>query len=359
MNYDEPALFIVTPTRSFPFVSNSSSNEGDSRFHGRRITNVRYSANDASDLTYEETGETAVILGWGLDRGSIVLCVRINHQWYAIRPLFKAVITGVLEEPDNEGNIEVVTGYQWFNPYTIELVTTGGLKAELDGLYQVIPRFNGNENKRDFISHGCTDHDLSKKGGADILMEYYGVEVSPTESQILFRLTITHPDIVTTVYDDEINSTNLLTKTSGDERLPDDIAWFVALQANMPLWFDIEESDCEEIIGLYTLWPGYFIDSSKNYTAISRGFIHKTDGTRQDRSYTINYFDGLYFRLQIVAPGGALNYTCLLENFSFENGSKMTFDLDSNTSTCTAPSSIELRRPQTGYCRTIKREDQL
>lgn len=358
MNTDESALFVISGGRSAPFHSNSTAPQRVLRF-GRRITNVSYSSEDAADLTFEDTGETALILGWNLDGGTIVHCFRINRQWFAVRPAFRAVITSVVDN-DNEGDGEEVTVFQFFHPYSVELITTGNLKHELDGLYQLIPRFNGNENKRDFISHGCIDTSstMHKKAGANIRMEYYGVQ-APTEKQVLFRLTVTHPDIETTVYDDQIDSDDFLTKTSGDSRLPDDVWWGIGLDGALPLWFEIEDSDCEEMNGLYTLWPTYYRESSNSYSAQSKDFIHKKDGTRQDRVYSLQYFHGLWFRIQIEAPGGALNYTCLLENFSFENGSKMTFELNPNASNCTAPETIEVRRAQTGYCRTVKLEDQL
>lgn len=90
--------------------------------------------------------------------------------------------------------------------------------------------------------------------------------------------------------------------------------------------------------------------------------MHAPSGERKSVTYFGTYVLGPpdFFRLQIGVPaGGALRYKCFLDDFSFANGTRMTFTLETNTSSATVPDEIEVRRPGTGYCRTVKAEDQL
>ena len=133
----------------------------------------------------------------------------------------------------------------------------------------------------------------------------------------------------------------------------------------MPLWFDLE-SDDDDITGLYTLWPGYYDVGIEGVTAgswggSSKNYIHKADGTRANVTYDADLFSSpTDFRIQISVPsGGAIRYQCDRDDFGTENGMKFTFDLESNTSSSSAPDTITARRPQTGYTRTVTEQDQL
>lgn len=358
---DDMALFVTHINRSYPFRGDTDAYQDD-RSYGRRITNLSFSQADASDLTFEDTGETACILGYNFEAGLVVLCVRINHQWYALRPVYRIAELGA----DGAGD-EVFLDYtagdisHMIQPDMVELITTGDYKSEIDGLYPLIPRHNGNGTRRDKISHYCVGTDLIRKPGASVLLE---AEVSGADSYT-YTLTVTHADITTTVY---TGTSTQLTWQSGDETLPADVWWRYGLFGEMPLWFDIplddenDEPDNEDIAGLYTIWPTYYNETSGTWSAQNKGYIHGTDGVRKTITQTALLFSGSpdYFRIQITVPsGGALRYNCELPDWSNQNGDTFIFTLDTNTSSASAPDEITVRRPQTGYCRTVKNEDQL
>lgn len=368
----EMALFIVTYQRSWPF-KNDNADTANLRSYGRRITDITFSDADASQLSFCETGETATFLGKNMDVGTVVLCSRINHQWFAIRPAHVGVVKQVL--PKRENITLATEGYTYdfvtfedftsgtinpsltdYTPETFELITTGDYKAELDGLYQLIPKFNGVKELRSHRSFYCVGTDLIRKSGATATMTHEGYW---TGSQVLVKrtLTITHADITTTVYE---GTTTLLSKISGDDTLPADIYYRFNIASNMPLWFDLE-SDDDDITGLYTLWSNYYNTASGSWSASSKNYIHKADGTRANVTYSATLFSSpTDFRIQITVPsGGAIRYQCNRDDFGTENGMTFTFDLESNTSSSSAPDTITVRRPQTGYTRTVTEQDQL
>jgi len=355
---DDLALFETTTDRSYPLQTDTVAADGDDRKFGRRVTNISFTQADASDLSFEYTGETAVILGSnGFRGGQIVLCVRLGHQWYAIRPVYRIAEMGV--DP-NTGDDDIGNAIAIILPYTMEMITTGDYKEELDGLYQFIPKHNGNGNRGTAEAHYCVGPDLIRKAGAQVVMT--------TESALIggsgnyeYTITITHPDITDTVYKSTTAPLTHVYKISGDSTLPDDLWWRFGSYANMPLWFDIE-SDDEDITGLYTIWPTYYNETSGTWSAQNKGYIHGTDGVRKTITQTAQLFSGSpdYFRIQITVPsGGALRYNCELPDWSNQNGDTFIFTLDTNTSSASAPDEITVRRPQTGYCRTVKEESQL
>lgn len=363
MSYDELALFFTIGDRSKPFVSDEFLYQKD-RFYGRRLTNVSYTDSDNSLLTWEDDGETVELLGRQFVDGLVVLCARVNHQWYAIRPALMATFSQLIATGEYKGG-EQQNHYNGSDfPDVVELITTGDSKAELDGVYSLIPRHNGNGQRRDAVSHYCVGTDLKRKPGASMVLSKEPAIVEGFSSaNYKYTLTVTHPDIETTVYQSLTtggSSLNYLVKFVGDSSLPND-AWrrFSGAPGMMPLWFDLE-SDDESITGLYSLWPTYFTEPT-SFGTVNKGYIHGAEGVRKALVYNLDYYGGdIDFRIQIGVPsGGALRYNCLLEDFSFENGSRMTFNLETNTSSSSVPDTIEVRRPQVGYCRTPKREHQL
>ena len=373
MNYEELALFIVTYQRSWPLKTNNFDTAND-RSYARRITNITFSDADASQLTFNETGETITFLGTSLDVGTVIMCGRVNHQWFAIRPaqigvvkqvILKRIQTTLATEDYTYNSVSyedftsgvVDPNGPDYTPETMELITTGDYKNELDGLYQVIPKFNGIKERRSHVNFYCVGTDLIRKAGAsmDLVQEGYW---TGSEIRTKYTLTVSHSNITTTTYE---GTTALLSKTGGDSTLPDDIYIRFNTACNMPLWFDLA-SDDTDITGMYTLWPRYYNETAGSWSATSKSFIHAADGTRQTVSYSGSYVNSTtdYFRISITVPsGGLIRFKCDLPDWSNENGTKITFDLESNTSSSSAPDTIEVRRPQTGYTRTIKEEDQL
>lgn len=362
MSFEELALFQIHPDRSWPFINEFKASQGDDRNYGRRVVNPVFSQVDNALVSWEDGGETAVILGNGLGDWLIVLCARINHQWYAIRPaFFPTTLASVLDDDDALEEVRILgrTAAGMIQPHTFEVITTGDYKSELDGLYQVIPKNNGSGTRMTASSKYCVGPDLIRKPGAAMLFEAIPAIDFFGDATYDYKAAFTHPHITTTVYESTDYPYTFMTKTSGDDSMPDDIAWLNGFFARMPLWFDIDSDDAS-ITGLYTLWPGYYDDPS--WSALTRTTMHAPDGTRMPVTYFGTYVQGTpdYFRLQIGVPsGGALRYKCNLEDFSFENGSRMTFTIESNTSSATVPDTIIARRPKTGYCRTVKEEDQL
>jgi len=361
MSYEELALFQVWPDRSWPFITDFVASESNDRQFGRRVVNPVFSQADASRVSFEDGGETATILCSGFKPGCIVLCARINHQWYAVRPAFYPTQLVVVVSGGSAGDEIRSTsrdGVAMFFPNMIELVTTGDNKEVLDGLYPLIPKNNGSGTLMTASNKYCIDFNLSRKQGASVILEIACV-LSGSTGTYEYTVTFTHSSITTTVY--SATTTTTLTKDSGDDSMPDDITFRYSPSAMMPLWFDIE-SDEDALTGMYTLWPSYYIETSSSWGAVNTGYIHGTDGTRKSLTISEDLFSGTpdYFRIQIGVPsGGALRYNCELPDWSNQNGDRITFTLDTNTSSATVPDTIEVRRPATGYCRTPRKEDQL
>ena len=360
--YEELGLFITVPDQSYPFL-NVSQAFTDDRFYARRLTNIGFTDADNSYLTYEDSGQCVVVLGRQFVPGIVVLCGRTNHQWFAIRPAMRGIAAqSVLTEPEvvEEKQREYWSTSPFRFPDVMELITTGDYKEELDGIYQLIPRHNGNGKRRSVVSHYCVGTDLVRKAGASVEMVAEPL-LFDSNANYRYTMTITHPDIDTTTYISVVTPFTQMHKVSGDSTLPNDIWWRFNSAGMMPLWFDIE-SDDEKITGLYTLWPGYYdTDGAGSWGATSKNYIHKSDGSRAAVIYSANLFSSpTDFRIQITVPdGGALRYQCDRDDFNTENGARFTFDLESNTSSASAPDTITLRRPQTGYCKTPKELDQL
>ena len=366
---NEFGVFMTTQNRSFPLRFDEEAYQDD-RMYGRRLTNLQYSDADNALLSYEYTGETAVILGHGYIPGIVVIAVRVNHQWFAIKPVNRETSIQSIPSGDDAGdpNHSSSTNAQpFFNPFTMELITTGDHKDEIDGLYQIIPRHNGSGEYNSGLSHYCVGTDLIRKTGASVTMTAEAMYIPLRGGTYKYTMTISHPNITTTIYESPTNGDALiqLDKVSGDASLPSDVWWYYGIYANMPLWFDLE-SDDDSISGLYTLWPGYYDQgiegvTSGNWLALSKDYIHKPDGTRANVVYEGRLFSSpTDFRIQIGVPsGGALRYRCDRDDFSKENGDRFTFELESNTSSAGAPDEITVRRPKTGYCRTVTEQDQL
>lgn len=361
----EFGFFMTTSNRSYPFAPEDGAFQDD-RMYGRRLTNVTFSDADNALLSYEYTGQTAVILGNGYIPGIVVTAVRVNYQWYAIGPVNRETSTEVVGSGPDIGDPEhsPSTQAQPFQfPNTMELITTGDYKEALDGLYQLIPKHNGSGEYNSASSHYCVGTDLKRKPGASVSFTAEAMFIPLFNGNYQYTMTISHPNITTTVYQSLTDGTALtyLEKQSGDATLPDDVWWRFGAYANMPLWFDLE-SDDDSITGLYTLWPGYFDTiPGGSWNGFSKNYIHKADGTRSNVTYSGTLFSSpTDFRIQIGVPsGGAIRYQCDRDDFGTENGMKFTFDLESNTSSSSAPDTITVRRPQTGYTRTVTEQDQL
>ncbi len=364
MSYIEPQFFIIVRPRTWPFKELSGSESVKN--YGRKITNVTFSDADDSEISFVETGETSEIIGLPAIPGTIVLCVRLNATWVIVQTCFVAVEKRALDDPTDDDEPEASTyesdiivdsvettvrpDERDHYPYTVELITTGDNKSDLDGLYQLNSRYNGKQQRRDHISTTRVNTNLVRKPGATMVLSFAGTydsgEVIRTNT-----LTVTHAAITTTVYE---GTGYQLTKQSGDASLPADVWLSYNLEANMPLWFEIDQ-DCS-LDGLYTLWPDYITDSTDAEFAESKGYFHQPDGTRSTLSYHMEYNASSDV---FTIDAGDFEYTCDLSDFSLENGSKMTFNKSVDTTGFDLPDTMTVKRPATSYTRTIKLSDQL
>ncbi|QDU15502.1 hypothetical protein CA11_33270 [Gimesia maris] len=363
MSYIEPQLFIIGNNRSWPFKTSSITPAVKN--YGRKITNVTFSGDDDSDLSFTETGETAEIIGLPAAPGTIVLCVRLNATWVIVQTCFATNELRALDEPTDDDEpeaavysddystvinvVEVPQDQSDYYPYTIELITTGDNKSDLDGLYQLYSRYNGKQQRRDHISYGRVKTNLARTTGAEMVLSFVGTYDSG-EVVKTYTLTVTHSAITTTVYE---GTGAQLTKQSGDASLPDDVWLYVNLEANMPLWFDIDQG-CP-LDGLYTLWPDYITDSTDTEFAESTGYFHQTDGTRSTLAYHMEYNASSDV---FTIDGGDFSYTCDLADFSLQNGDRFTFTRSADTTGYGLPETLQVRRPATAYTRNIKLSEQ-
>ncbi|MEQ8636920.1 hypothetical protein [Gimesia maris] len=384
---EEPALFLITPERSWPYEADEYdpgevpvlyTQYGNFRSYGRRIVQPSYSesnfssgdpATDAySYLSFIETGETARIYGGRYLPGTVVLCQQVNHQWFVVTECFVAtpliIKVGTSSGLTDGASFPTSTLYQGTNtkanpgeytPYTIELITTGDYKAELDGLYTLFSYFPRQQKLRQRKNYGCMGTNLKGKAGASMLMEFTSV-VYDGEVQNYKTLTVTHDDITETVYE---GYEDILTRTSGDTTLPADVHFKVNLEGNSPLWFELDTESELPINGLYTLWPEYWEDTTNASYATSKGYFHLADGTRQSATYSMGYASSV-FTISVTITGDSFTYTCDLADFNFVNGERMTFTLGTDLSTDSGklPATITVRRPRNGYNRAVKLEDQ-
>ncbi len=365
MTYIEPQFFIIGNNRSWPFKESSLTPSVVN--HGRKITNVTFSDDDAAELTFIETGETAKIIGLPALPGTVVLCVRLNATWVIIQTCFVTTELRALDEPGDDdepeaavyandftGNIfttEIDQNRTDYYPYTVELITTGDNKADLDGLYQLNSRYNGKHQRRDHIGNIRVDTSMIRKPGATMVLSFVGTYDSEEDEVIRTNtLTVSHSAITTTVYE---GTGYQLTKQSGDASLPDDVWLSVKLEANMPLWFELDEG-CP-LDGLYTLWPDYLPTTTDAEFAESKGYFHQPDGTRSTLAYHMEYNNS---NTTFTIDGGDFSYICDLDDFSLQNGSKMTFNQSVDSTGFSLPDTLIVKRPATSYTRTIRLLDQ-
>lgn len=391
MIYEEPQLYMVIPNRSWPFIDDeydpNTSHTVEDQYEGywcyvRKVVLPSHTDSDpesgdpATDqysyLSFIESGETAIIYGDRYLPGTVVLCQWINGQLFAIQDCFVAMPLQSRQDEelalsdgstsfDDEvtlytGTMPQINPYDHL-PYTIELITTGEYKTELDGLYTLFSYFERVQGKRTRKNFGCMGTDLKGKPGATMLMEWSGVVydgIVETEK----TLTITHDDITTTVYS---GYTDQLTKDSGDSTLPDDIYFRYVQTGNSPLWFELDTESTQPINGLYTLWCDYWEDTTNATYGESKGYMHKADGTRQTLTYSLGYNASTQvFTLSVTTSDDSFTYTCDKSDFSFVNGSRMTFTLGSDLSSDPGklPGTLTVKRPKNGYNRAVKLEDQ-
>jgi len=383
---------MVIPNRSWPFVDDEYDPNtiqylpdqfGVYWSYARKITDPSYTDNDwngglpssnqYSYFNFIESGETQIVYGAQYLPGTVILCQWINGKLFAIQDCFVAMPlqsrqgeTLALSDGSTAFNDDPALytgGFVQINPYdhipyTIELITTGDYKAELDGLYTLLSYFERVEGKRTRKNFGCMGTDLKGKAGAAMSMEWSGV-VYDGVVETQKTLTITHDDITTTVYS---GHTDQLTKDSGDSTLPNDIYFRYTLTGNMPLWFELDTESTLPVNGLYTLWPDYWEDSTNASYAPSKGYFHLSDGTRQTATYSMGYNASTeVFTISVTITGDSFTYTCDKADFSFDNGSRMTFTLSTDLTTDSGklPSTITVKRPNNGYTRAVKLADQL
>jgi len=365
MTFTAPELFIIVRPRTWPLKAFSGSESVLN--YGRKITNVTFSSDDDAELSFIESGTTQEIIGLPAIPGTIVLAARLNATWVILQTCFVATEKRALENATDDDEPEastyqsdIVVDSQTITvrpdegdhyPYTIELITTGANKADLDGLYQLYSRYNGKRQRRDHISNGRVKTDLTRRPGATLTLSFVGTYDSENDEIVkTYTLTVTHSAITTTVYE---GTGAQLTKQTGDDSLPGDVWLYVNQAANMPLWFEFDQG-CD-LDGLYTLWPGYWENTNNTSFATSKGYYHKPDGSREALAYHMEYStSGTVFTID----GGDFQYTCNLSGFSMENGSVMLFDLSVDNTGCDLPDTLQVRRPATSYTRTIKLQEQ-
>ena len=396
MIFEDGGLFLIVPSRSWPFeeggyydgsvLTHSKEEYQDFRLYGRRITLPEYSENDLvggdpadavySFLSFMESGQTIVINGGSCLPGTVVWCQPVNGQWHVVLECFVAMPLQVrdgdeLDLPDGSTAFEQEStlyassvpgssrmNFEEYIPYTIELVTTGDYKDVLDGLYTLFSFFEQLEEKRSRKSYGCIDPRMNGKAGASLSMEITNAVYDGVVT-LVRKLTVTHEKITTTVYE---GREDRLTKTSGDATLPDDVYYRFVQTGNMPLWFELDTGSSLPIDGLYTLWPGYWENVTDAAYAESKGYLHRPDGSRQTAGYSLGYAAGSQeFTLAVTIAGDSFSYVCDLADFSFVNGSRIEFSLQSDLSTDPGllPEKLTILRPFNGYCRTVRKDDQL
>jgi len=387
MSYEEPALFMIVPNPSWPFVGEYDGDNppsfldeySDYRSYGRMVTLPYFTdhsitSNDPREIySYMEfslAGQAAVIYGDAYLPGTVVLCQRINHQWYVITNCFVAcsleykegTATGIADGTEFSSTTLYTGSNQRMNPevfipYTIEVITTGENKAEFDGLYTLVSYFDQLRQDREYRSYGAVSPMLKKIPGLSMVMAFSGV-VYDDEYQVKRTLTVTHDDITETVYEGHNDE---LEKVSGDDTLPDSVYYRYAQTGNSPLWFELDTESEKPVNGLYTLWPVYWDGTTNASYAISKGYIHLADGTQEDATtYTMGYNASTeVFTISVTTTGDSFTYTCDLADFSFVNGERMTFTLGSDmTASGDLPQTITVRRPKNGFNRAVREADQ-